>query len=352
MGAVATRGGISRRALGLLVLCLAWFGPSAAWADGLPCGFGWQLQGETIHVEVDTVEDVVGLELVLRSGSGRGAATHRFRRDALRPGEVWSERIERAASGTWSMELTGRWDGAPGRLEHTFDVEIAPPLEFDVIPESYNAEGRSFVMTMNQPADWARVEVRSDTGTMLAERVIQFRGAAAGTPLHVQWTAGPGEVLTIDVEAHATSGAWASRRYIPWQVEFAPVHVNFASGSAEIPATDHPMLEERLREVVETAQRVSEWVDVQLYVAGYTDTVGSAADNQRLSEARARSLGGFFRERGWTLPVFYQGFGEDGLAVPTEDNVDEPANRRALFILSTQRPPTDANLPRASWRSL
>lgn len=333
----------------VMLLLLGW--PAGALAEGLPCGFGWQLVGDEIHVEVDSADEVTGLQMVLRTSANRSGRGHQFNRRSLLPGDVWQESVP-ASNGAWTLILTGTWDGAPGRLEYEFEVAVAPPLEFDVDPATYDAEARSFVMTMNQPADWARIEVRSDRGVMLAERVIRFQGAAAGTPLHVQWSQGPGEVLTIDVEAHATSGAWASRRYIPWKVEFAPVHVNFATGSAEIPASDFAMLEGRLVEVFETAQRVSEWVEVQLYVGGYTDTVGNAADNQRLSEARARSLGAFFRQRGWTFPVLYQGFGEEGLAVATEDNVDEPANRRALFILSTEAPPVDANLPRRNWRPL
>jgi outer membrane protein OmpA-like peptidoglycan-associated protein len=128
--------------------------------------------------------------------------------------------------------------------------------------------------------------------------------------------------------------------------------VNFPSGSSEIPAADMPMLLERLATIQTTASRVAEWVEVHLYVAGYTDTVGASGDNQRLSEARARSLARFMREQGWAGPTFFQGFGEDVLEVDTADGVDEPRNRRAIFLLGTETRPGVRDMPRTSWQRL
>ena len=93
-------------------------------------------------------------------------------------------------------------------------------------------------------------------------------------------------------------------------------------------------------------------VEVRLYVAGYTDTVGAAAGNQALSERRARAIATWFRNRGFTGAVQYQGFGESVLAEPTADEVDHAANRRALYILAAQTPPISTALPRSAWKAL
>jgi outer membrane protein OmpA-like peptidoglycan-associated protein len=71
-----------------------------------------------------------------------------------------------------------------------------------------------------------------------------------------------------------------------------------------------------------------------------------------LSERRARAIAAWFRRRGFTGPVSYQGFGETALAVPTPDETDEAANRRALYILAANPPPVSEQLPARAWKPL
>jgi outer membrane protein OmpA-like peptidoglycan-associated protein len=331
-------------ALALLVLPL----PLAA--QSLPVGFGYALEGDDLILTVEADEAVEDVEMVIRA---RGGRSWTFSRSALADGARWTETLPAPTATTqYTLELEGSYGGIDGALSYDFAVEIAADLDFEVDEDTFDAEGHAFTLTMNQPADRVELTVRGESGNVIAERVVRFDGEPAGTPLRVTWSQSNERILTVDVRAVSTAGAWFSRQYVPWAVEFDAVHVNFPSGSADIPESDFAMLEARYAEVVATAQRVAEFVEVKLYVAGYTDTVGGASDNQSLSEARARSLGRFFADRGWSLPLFYQGFGESALAVATDDNVDEPANRRAIFILTTQTPPTSANIPRSSWRPL
>jgi outer membrane protein OmpA-like peptidoglycan-associated protein len=88
-----------------------------------------------------------------------------------------------------------------------------------------------------------------------------------------------------------------------------------------------------------------------LFIAGHTDTVGSAGSNLKLSHERARSIASWFRKRGVRLPISYEGFGETSLAVKTADNVDEIKNRRADYVLS-DGPPTYSAAFRPSWKRI
>ena len=90
---------------------------------------------------------------------------------------------------------------------------------------------------------------------------------------------------------------------------------------------------------------------LKFYIAGYTDTVGNAAYNRDLSKRRARSIAAWFRAQGLKIPVYYEGFGESVLAKKTPDETDEPANRRALYILTSQAP-SGAPFPSAKWKRL
>lgn len=318
--------------------------------DGLPLGFEFQATPEEMTLTISADDFVEDIRVEITSDRG---TSETMTRESLSEGDVWTLDFPApTVTTTYTVVTTGLFAGMDGSMEFSFPVEVAAPLEFDVDTSTYDRDANSFVMRMNQPAGHVDILVRGDQGEILAQRTITFDGQPANTPLNVQWSQGPGNVMTIEVTAHSTTGVWASRRYIPWYAEFEPIYISFATGSSEVPESDFAMLRERLAELVETANRVSEHIDVQLYVAGYTDTVGSPADNQRLSEERARSIGRWVQAQGWSLPVSYQGFGEDVLAVDTADNVDEARNRRALFILGTSDSPSTTDTPRASWRRL
>lgn len=325
--------------------------PAHAQVEGLPIGWAWSSTTDEITITLEAYDTMSDLELVITRAHDRHR--HRFTRGSMDNGDVWSVDIPMPSRTTeLGIRIDADYAGEAGYFEDAFEMTVFREMDFEVDLDSFDADGRSFTMTMTQPAERVELTVRGDTGNIVAERVIPFEGEPAGTPLEVSWTQPPGEILTIDVKAVGTSGAWSSRQYVPWEVEFDAVFVHFASGSSEIPESDMPVLRARLAEILTTAERVSEWVEVKLYIAGYTDTVGSPADNQRLSESRARAIGEFFRAEGVSFPIFVQGFGESALAVQTADNVDEPENRRSTFILSTRAPGISSALPRAQWRDL
>jgi OmpA-OmpF porin, OOP family len=67
-------------------------------------------------------------------------------------------------------------------------------------------------------------------------------------------------------------------------------------------------------------------------VVGHTDTSGSPAYNQRLSERRATAVRDALVSRGVpAAQVTTRGVGEADLLIPTPDGVREPANRRATI---------------------
>jgi outer membrane protein OmpA-like peptidoglycan-associated protein len=101
-----------------------------------------------------------------------------------------------------------------------------------------------------------------------------------------------------------------------------PDGVTFATGSYSI----NPAFQATLNNV---ADSLTKYPNSLIDVYGYTDTVGSAASNQRLSEQRAQAVANYLTSRGVpTSRIRWQGFGETGLAVQTGDNVNEPRNRR------------------------
>jgi OmpA-OmpF porin, OOP family len=72
---------------------------------------------------------------------------------------------------------------------------------------------------------------------------------------------------------------------------------------------------------------------VPVQVIGHTDTSGSAAYNQKLSERRAQNVAGALAQAGVPQGAMtVTGVGQNDLKVPTPDGVREPQNRRTEII--------------------
>ena len=70
----------------------------------------------------------------------------------------------------------------------------------------------------------------------------------------------------------------------------------------------------------------------EILVTGYTDTMGSAAQNDALSRQRAQQVRQMFLDRQFPAArIEAVGRGKRELAVQTADNVDEPRNRRVTI---------------------
>lgn len=107
----------------------------------------------------------------------------------------------------------------------------------------------------------------------------------------------------------------------------------FESGSAELNAETAELL--MRREL--TGFRLDQ---VCANIEGYTDTLGSVADNMRLSQRRADVVARALARLGlpWNRMTI-TGYGESRLARATADEVSEPLNRRATFRISTRSTP-------------
>ena len=101
----------------------------------------------------------------------------------------------------------------------------------------------------------------------------------------------------------------------------------FLEGTTDMTPESAPVLEELRAEI---AKRPG--ADVQ--VTGHTDTVGSATDNDALSQKRAEEILNLLASKGFDRSIMSAvGRGERELKVPTADNVSSPPNRRVEVIV-------------------
>lgn len=216
------------------------------------------------------------------------------------------------------------------------------PLRVGYDADHLDLDKRTLQFTLTQPAAKATISAIGEDGAELGTGTATYDASPPGTWLSITWTQpNATRVLKLVLHAEAVSGARVNLELIPWSVTVEHEDVNFSTGSAVIAATEEAKLNASITAIGDIVKRSEKFVKMQLYVAGHTDTVGPADKNRRLSLARARAIGRYFRDRGIALPIVVAGFGEDVLKVHTPDNTDAVVNRRADYVIgpSGGRPP-------------
>lgn len=240
-------------------------------------------------------------------------------------------------------------NGASGEATVPFTAIVLTPLTATTSADRYRAADASLALTTNRPIAGVDCVVLGDHGRPL------WSGAGSlttATEARCAWDPAVGEALKVIATVRDESGFAFELTALPWWYAIPHDDVVFASNDATIPATQGASLERAWVEVQAVEARFQGVAPLQLFVAGYTDTVGDAGHNHVLSERRARAIAAWFRDRGFEGAIFHQGFGERVPAVPTADEVDLPANRRAIYLLSAEFPPTTPDLPTPHWKRL
>ncbi len=288
------------------------------------------------------------VEVSMRCGSKRYALS-----EAVKPGGTYPLAFEglsrghHACSGTLTLQAS---DGTAGEMPLSLEVDVLPPLELSVTKEDLDIDGHTMSLRASRPLSWVAVEVLDDSGQRIGELVQELSGF---DQVELEWDAlDEGEVLKIVITARDTDQLAGKLELSPWHYNIPHEDVTFASGQWEVLPKEEPKLEQAWSDLQAVLAKYGSIVEVKLFVAGYTDTVGGAQANLGLSRSRARAIAQWFRSRGFTGPISFQGFGEQVLAVPTPDETAERANRRALYILAADEPPVSDDLPRASWSRL
>ena len=119
----------------------------------------------------------------------------------------------------------------------------------------------------------------------------------------------------------------------PTQAPTAPpsvsLTVEFASGSDAITPAAAATLDQ-----LGQALASQDLAGYRFRIEGHTDTVGSAALNQRLSQRRAQMVASYMEQKFKLDAARLQpvGMGKRGLLVPTPDQTAEPRNRRVQIV--------------------
>lgn len=202
-------------------------------------------------------------------------------------------------------------------------------------------------------------QVFNTDGQKIVDEFVTDKVVQAGSEVKLTWDSYD-EVFMLYFKGEDDLGRFSEDRRVLYNAEIPHDDVIFDSASDVVKPGESPKLDEAWASIAneldgfENAMKaVNANLGAQLYIVGYTDTVGKPGYNQKLSLKRAQSIARYLQNKGVWCEIYYAGMGEKGLKVPTPDNTDEARNRRATYILTHTQPPQGKDLPGPNaWKKL
>jgi outer membrane protein OmpA-like peptidoglycan-associated protein len=299
------------------------------------------LEAQSDFQKVDVVCDRDGTEVTMSAGTTKSGKTLTF--DLKQPEGEFRYRCE--ARGYYGSGEDEYFD-----LPMNFSAFLGGALSINISRKTIDRDGQNLIATSDRVVTRTEVKVYSPDG-LVHEATEEMDDNEPGDDLWIGWE-GPEEVLRLDITLYDKWGFYVFEQIFPWSLEIPHDDVHFDTGSHAIGDSETPKVDKAYKDIDTIVARYSKFVEVQLFVGGYTDTVGDKASNQGLSERRARSIAAALRERGFKGKIYYQGFGERALKIATEDSTDEILNRRAVYLLASKAPVTSASMPSGNWKPL
>jgi len=203
--------------------------------------------------------------------------------------------------------------------------------------EHLDLDKRVLEFRPSRPIREASIVAIAEDGTELGRGAASYERPPAGAWWSITWSQPPDtRVLMLKLRVAAADGVATNVDLVPWSVTIEHDDVKFATDSAAIEGDEGAKLDASLAKIQDVAKLAGNFMKLTLYVAGHTDTVGTAARNRKLSLDRAMAIARYFRGKKLAMPIVVAGFGEDVPRVKTPDETDEPRNRRADYVIGPQ----------------
>ena len=233
-------------------------------------------------------------------------------------------------------------------------AEAVMPMEFsygagltvDYGSVSADRKKEELSVRVSQQVETAEIIAYGAEKKVLGQQTLSINSGPGEITL--PWLGTARDTVLIDVTLR-NADSFAGFTYSPWYLDIPHQDVLFESNAFAIDESEEWKLDSTLKELQDVLRKYGSVVPVKLYIAGCTDTVGDGSHNKKLSNQRAKAISDWLRGHGYDAPIYYYGFGESLQAVKTGDGVDESANRRVLYIVTSDTPP---DLPSVSWKQL
>jgi len=306
--------------------------------------------GKNPSLVVNVHQDLKALTLDLKRDDGKKVHSRVINvpRDSKRTFSIPQKKGRHRYRGTLTVTFAG---GDEGAMNLDFYAEVVASLGLHANRNELDLENHTLVLRSRRPLVKVRYQVTSDAGKSLDRGEVVLK--KPDTAVKVAWKQKQAaKVLKIGLLATDQDNINEDIELIPWTYAIPHEEVHFETGKWDILTDESPKLDKSYVLLQKGIKKYGKLLEVKLYIAGYTDTVAAADYNLQLSAKRARSIAQYFEKKGFTHPIYYRGFGERGLKVPTPDETDEPQNRRAEYVLAAEPPPMDVPGSTGKWKRL
>ncbi len=258
---------------------------------------------------------------------------------------------------SWKAKISANQEGHTVEAVLEFDVTSGDAAQIFFVEEGSDLASGSIYLKATQEIQRAELDAFGDEGESLWQQTVSIVQDKGVYLVKFEPRGGP-IPRRVELKVYDAIGNWIGLRIVRWYAEVPHEDVLFESAKSEILGNEQPKMDRAVKAVLEEIEKFKKAmgntdasIDLQLYVSGYTDTVGNPADNEKLSRERAKAIAMYFKKQGLPIQIYYAGFGERALAVQTADQQDEPKNRRALYVVANHFP-SGPNFPSSQWTKL
>lgn len=340
------------RALAALLLVLL-AAPTAS-AQDLDFQFKTVVKGKDLPALIVTpARPVKALTIELTDDAGK---KQKLRATGMRAGKQKRLTFKQAAGTShYKANIEAKWGdtGEAQLFAMEFDATRVGELKILITADDVDIDETKLSFRATNPIRRAELTVLGENGKILDDVQQSYEDAPApsGEPIELSWSPSEEKIIRMDLRVTDIAGFYTGMRIMLFTIEIPHDEVVFEFGRADVRDREAPKLEKTMGEIKEALKTHGTLLTLKLYVGGYTDTVGGKPSNRELSQRRAHAIATWFRAHGLKIPIYYKGFGEEVLAVPTPDETEEERNRRAVYILSSQTP-TGEQVPGKAWHRL
>ncbi len=296
-------------------------------------------------------ESIRSITIKLKGDKGE---TRRLKAGRVKAGSKKTLSFKQAIGKThYQATVSVKWaSGESSDFTMSFDAVRVGNLKMSIKPADVDLDERRVACRATNPIKEIELVILGKGGEVLEEVTRTFDPPSdSGEELGINWPELKEDIVQLRVKVTDVAGYYTGMRITPFSIEIPHEEVEFESGKSAVRDSESPKLEETMGHIKKALAEHGTLLTLKLFVGGYTDTVGSKSSNRELSKDRARAIARWFRKRGLKMPIYYQGFGEDVLAVPTPDDTAEVKNRRAIYVLSSHVP-SGKDVPTNAWHRL
>ena len=247
-----------------------------------------------------------------------------------------------------SILMTGKdSNGINWTSKGNFQMTSLESLGINLELQGLSKDIHKLTFHTTHPVTRASVVVTAEDGSQIDSVVMELNPPKKDQK--IEWKQSDKKPAIIELRVDDANGAWSTNTIC--SIDIPHEDIVFDTAKSNIRPDQESKLVDTLREIQATQAKYDR-VMMQLYITGYTDTVGSVDSNDKLSRDRAKAIAAWIKKHGLNIDTYYRGLGERVLYTKTPDETPNESNRRVQYIL-TNVPPSDfTDIPAGQWRKI